>query len=620
MIRRRSSDTSHRAATEEEDHEEEEWSRAVLEEYAKLRGQIDVDGVDSQHANHSGDDSEGQGQGCGDYSSGFGTWPFMNSSRSKRMHPTSAFGIAQAVPLARQPCLMNDGDTGQPFMSSEQHQPDDWAPDSMSVGVSWPCRRKKTRAAPASRLNVWELQAQLQMPSNATQHAASSTCLPTVPCVPLAHSFPSASTGQCAIEDQNAHHQIWNDRGTDVMPGQEDKEDLMQLESALHALYSAVPAKSNHLTEPSAERDMRTLSISSPCALPPVPTPDVALADGSSSQSFAATSQQGAEAHGPSKMWPPGGADSVLDDPYACIELPGLISLDSPSTTDHADLFQTSDVGVSSMYSQQAVSSSCGSSSTLRSQESMGPPESIAKSPGPEGEGEDQVSSEPSSFKDAIDAAHNESGNTKEVITRKAWLPSEDSVILNSVAMMGFRWRSIAASLPGRSDDAVRNRWNRLHDHMRLAPKHDSGNMNIDTGGKPSYKCSKCGQPKRNHSCAFKAGSRELPPLPLPVNSNTEKRTSWADHEDETIRLHVVTLGPKWSLIAAKLPGRTEHAVRNRWHRIMQLDENKSLTAMGDALHTYSNDIAPPLEGTASPMVAEQVERFASLLHEELIG
>ena len=45
---------------------------------------------------------------------------------------------------------------------------------------------------------------------------------------------------------------------------------------------------------------------------------------------------------------------------------------------------------------------------------------------------------------------------------RKEWTTAEDEIIQNGVAMFGCKWRRIAAQLPGRSDDAVRNRWNRL--------------------------------------------------------------------------------------------------------------------------------------------------------------
>ena len=61
---------------------------------------------------------------------------------------------------------------------------------------------------------------------------------------------------------------------------------------------------------------------------------------------------------------------------------------------------------------------------------------------------------------------------------RSAWLAEEDELILSQVEEVGPRWRIIAAMVPGRSDDAVRNRWKRLKlnrfvpaDQRRLAFK-----------------------------------------------------------------------------------------------------------------------------------------------------
>ena len=57
---------------------------------------------------------------------------------------------------------------------------------------------------------------------------------------------------------------------------------------------------------------------------------------------------------------------------------------------------------------------------------------------------------------------------------RKEWSSTEDELIRNGVAQLGYKWRVIAAQLPGRSDDAVRNRWSRLQEAMHgPAPKQN---------------------------------------------------------------------------------------------------------------------------------------------------
>ena len=107
----------------------------------------------------------------------------------------------------------------------------------------------------------------------------------------------------------------------------------------------------------------------------------------------------------------------------------------------------------------------------------------------------------------AMDLGDGTEGSSGKETTRKPWLEREDQAILESVRAMGFRWRVIAGMLPGRSDDAVRNRWNRLQEAIR------DGSTRLLHGGsgvekaKAGYKCSKCGQPKRNHVCTYQPGT-----------------------------------------------------------------------------------------------------------------
>lgn len=156
------------------------------------------------------------------------------------------------------------------------------------------------------------------------------------------------------------------------------------------------------------------------------------------------------------------------------------------------------------------------------------------------------------------------SASSKEPI-RKAWMTSEDQIIVTAVAQIGFRWRCIAQMLPGRSDDAVRNRWNRLQEALREGNDRTEDEGSTSSNAKTGYKCSKCGQPKRNHICTFQPGAEPSTAKRPPALS---ARVSWTPEEDETIRRNVVSMGPKWAHIAAQLSGRTEHAVRNRWHRL----------------------------------------------------
>ena len=90
-------------------------------------------------------------------------------------------------------------------------------------------------------------------------------------------------------------------------------------------------------------------------------------------------------------------------------------------------------------------------------------------------------------------------------------------------------------------------------------------------------------------------------------------RVSWSKHEDDTIRHCVDAYGPKWSLIAAELPGRTEHAVRNRWHRLQNLDNDPMHPHAGaphaEAVFDHTAPAAAiglmPLDGLYDPQASE---------------
>lgn len=132
---------------------------------------------------------------------------------------------------------------------------------------------------------------------------------------------------------------------------------------------------------------------------------------------------------------------------------------------------------------------------------------------------------------------------------RKEWAAIEDEVIRQGVRELGTRWRAIAAKLPGRSDDAVRNRWARLQGGL------GSG------ASRPPFSSDGLMAPKLRLA--------KLTPMPARTKREAgETRQSWTAHEDMIILTSVSEYGRRWNRITQRLPRRTEHAIRNRWHRL----------------------------------------------------
>ena len=139
----------------------------------------------------------------------------------------------------------------------------------------------------------------------------------------------------------------------------------------------------------------------------------------------------------------------------------------------------------------------------------------------------------------------------------------EDQLIWRGVQQIGCKWRQIAAMLPGRSDDAVRNRYNRLKeaeasglvrsDSGEPTEAHATGTVSGGGGGggggTGTYRCSKCGQLKKNHVCtAIATGDAR----PKSDDKRRPERVGWTKAEDVIVTQSVQELGQRWFQIAER--------------------------------------------------------------------
>jgi len=143
-------------------------------------------------------------------------------------------------------------------------------------------------------------------------------------------------------------------------------------------------------------------------------------------------------------------------------------------------------------------------------------------------------------------------GSGRNLAERLSWSVEDDAKIVQSVREHGYKWRLIASFFEGRSDDAVRNRWNRVKD----LPVHNDG---------------RAAPPKAPKSVAKAAAERSHHPNLDEDGEDRRERVSWSLQEDEMILRSVGEIGHKWHKIAQRLSGRTEHAIRNRFARLQSL-------------------------------------------------
>jgi len=186
------------------------------------------------------------------------------------------------------------------------------------------------------------------------------------------------------------------------------------------------------------------------------------------------------------------------------------------------------------------------------------------------------------------------SATSRNALERKEWTPYEDEVIRVGVQQYGRQWRRIAANLSGRSDDAVRNRWNRLKerpDRPESCPFPTGEGYELDgrrrwldadarfdsdaaeaaairERRRPSAEMLSSAVPPGCRRAASEGSSLSSAPS---RGEGRPERVSWTHAEDAVIFASVAEFGHKWYRIEQRLPGRTGHAIRNRWQRLLNM-------------------------------------------------